>query len=301
MILLTSANGKTGRHMMKAMVAKGLPLRAICRSSAGPLGAQEVLYGDQLDKAFLGRAMEGVKAVIHIGPPMHPHESAMGQFVIDAARENGIEHFVYISVLHPQIEALLNHQAKLRVENALIQSRLPFTILQPTHYMQNIDVASVVASGVLTSPFALSSRLSFVDMEDVAEVAAKVVLQPDHWFATYPLCSEDCLTTHEVAEAISTHSGRPIEARYISLEQILDTPGTEGSVGDQTLDKLRRHRGEVPDYSIDALRRLVACYNSYGIRGNPNVLRWLLNRDPTNITAFIRRHLPPFRSEDGQQ
>lgn len=295
MIVLTSANGKTGRHMLRALAAKGLPVRALCRSASGckliQLGAQEIHYGDQLDQAFLRNAMEGARAVVHIGPPMHPHESAMGQFVMDAARVQGVEHFVYISVLHPQIEALLNHQAKLRVEDYLLRARLPFTILQPTHYMQNLDVASIARSGVLTSPFALESRLSFVDMEDVAEVAAKVVLDPAHFYATYPLCSEDCLTTHEVAALIAGQCGRPIEARYIPLERVLDDPSTEGSVGDQTLDNLRRNRREVPEYSIDALRRLVACYNTYGIRGNANVLRWLLGLNPTGVSQYIDRAL----------
>ncbi len=105
--------------------------------------------GDLLDPDDVRQALEGVRSVIHIGPPMHPREAEMGHGVVSAARRAGVEHFVQFSVTHPQLEPLLNHQAKLAVERHVLMSRLPFTILQPMHYMQNIDVAHVGAEGML--------------------------------------------------------------------------------------------------------------------------------------------------------
>jgi uncharacterized protein YbjT (DUF2867 family) len=104
----------------------------------------------------------------------------MGHGVVTAARRAGVEHVVQFSVTHPQLEPLLNHQAKLAVERVVLLSRMPFTILQPMHYMQNVDVARVVAEGVLRQPYSLDTRLAHVDLEDVAEVAAKVVGEGRH-------------------------------------------------------------------------------------------------------------------------
>ena len=51
---------------------------------------------------------------------------------------------MYISVIHPEIDDLVNHKAKLAVESHLINSRLDWTVLRPQHYMQNILVARVI-------------------------------------------------------------------------------------------------------------------------------------------------------------
>jgi uncharacterized protein YbjT (DUF2867 family) len=59
---------------------------------------------------------------------MHPREAEMGPNVVSAARVAGVGHFVQFSVTHPQLESLLNHQAKLAVERHVLLSRIAFTI-----------------------------------------------------------------------------------------------------------------------------------------------------------------------------
>ncbi|MEV5302817.1 NmrA family NAD(P)-binding protein [Amycolatopsis methanolica] len=83
------------------------------------------------------------------------------------------------------MEPLLNHQAKLAVERHLLASRLPFTILQPMHYMQNVNVRECVESGRFRQPYSLDRPLSFVDLADVGAVVATVLAAPrEHRWAT---------------------------------------------------------------------------------------------------------------------
>jgi len=168
MILVTAANGRTGRRVVQALALNGHRVRAFdIATDVEQLldqGAAEALVGDLLDVRDRRRAVEGAQAVVHIGPPMHPREVEMGHGIVSAARQAEVEHFVQFSVTHPQLEPLLNHQAKLAVERVVLQSRMPFTILQPMHYMQNIDVARAVADGVLRQPYALAARLAHVDL-----------------------------------------------------------------------------------------------------------------------------------------
>jgi uncharacterized protein YbjT (DUF2867 family) len=82
--------------------------------------------------------MKGVGAIYHMAPNVSPDEVAIGKAVISAAKRAGVEHFVFHSVLHPQIEAMPHHWRKLRVEELLLESDLPWTILQPTTHMQHI-------------------------------------------------------------------------------------------------------------------------------------------------------------------
>ena len=124
------------------------------------------------DPQTIRKATEGVRAVYHICPNMLPDEVGIGETVIAAATSAGIERFVYHSVLHPQTEKMPHHWHKLRVEEMLIESGLPFTILQPTAYMQNLLVAwqAIYEQGVYAVPYTVGSRLSLVDLADVAEI-----------------------------------------------------------------------------------------------------------------------------------
>ena len=281
MILVTAANGRTGRSVVRALSRAGHAVRAfdLAAGVEGLLeqGAAEAITGDMLEPTDLRRALRGVQAVVHIGPPMHPREAEMGHGVVTAAREAGVEHFVQFSVTHPQLEPLLNHQAKLAVERVLLLSRMPFTILQPMHYMQNIDVPRVVADGVLRQPYAIGTRLAHVDLEDVTEIAAKVVSQGSlHHYATYELCGDDFCDASRLAEVIASVSGRPIGAELVGL------PAS---------DEAGSRANEVEDYRSDAMVRLFEHYGRYGITGNSNVLAWLLGRRPTSFEAYVRRSL----------
>jgi len=138
-ILVTGAGGKTGRAFIRAS-AKTEALRAFVHrakhvSDLKALGAAEVVHGDMRGQAGLRAALQGIRAVYHICPNMSPDELDIGNLVIEAARTAGVEHFVYHSVLHPQTEKMNHHWQKLRVEEMLFESGLPFTLLQPAPYM----------------------------------------------------------------------------------------------------------------------------------------------------------------------
>ena len=122
-IVVTGAAGKTGRAVIRALVARGRTVRALVRRpeqgrAIEDLGARDIVAGDMRDEGTLTQAMQGVQAIYHICPNVSPDEVAIGQAAIVAARTAGVEHFVYHSVLHPQTEAMPHHWLKLRVESA---------------------------------------------------------------------------------------------------------------------------------------------------------------------------------------
>jgi uncharacterized protein YbjT (DUF2867 family) len=216
MIVVTGAGGKTGHAVIQALAESGQPVRALARrvDQLDPLlaqGAQETLVGDMLDPAFLVRAFQGAQAVYHICPNMSPDEARLAEYAIAAAKQGGVGHFVYHSVLHPQVEAMPHHWLKMRVEEELFASGLPFTILQPCAYMQNVLAywPSITKEGIYPVPYAVSARISIVDLEDVAAAAARVTGDPRHHGAVYELAGPEPLSQSEVAESI----GKVLEGR----------------------------------------------------------------------------------------
>ena len=102
MILVTAAGGKTGRHIIPRLAAKGEAVRALIHAKQSAdlkeLGAKELVIGDMMDPATLRKATAGVRAVVHVGPGFNPKETDMGIAAIDAAAEAKVERFVYISI-----------------------------------------------------------------------------------------------------------------------------------------------------------------------------------------------------------
>jgi NAD(P)H dehydrogenase (quinone) len=279
MILVTAAGGKTGRHVVQALRARDLPVRALGRSDrirelAGP--GIETVAGDMLDASVLEAAFDGVTAVVHIGPTAQQQEVAMGIAVADAALAAKVERFVLFSVYHPQLEYLVNHQNKARVEDYVVTARLPYTILQPMHYLQNFDPVDIARDGVLRLPYSVHSTLAFVDLADVAEVCAKALTEDGHRNATYPLCGSDELDAEQVAAIIAEEAGSPVVAESVPTPAFLEAIG--------------RHR-PLGHYQKSYLSRLFSYYDLHGITGNPNVLRWLLGREPATMTGYVRRSL----------
>jgi uncharacterized protein YbjT (DUF2867 family) len=281
MILVTSANGKTAQHVIPLLLAKGKSVRALSRRiPPTPREGVEYVAGDLNDPNTVARCVEGMEAIIHIGPAFHPREVAIGTCVIDAARVASTPKFVYFSVIHPQIDDLVNHQNKLRIESHLVHSRMDWTILQPQHYMQNVDVQRVAADRLCALPYSEDRTLAFVDLADVAEVAAKVATEQNHRWATYELSSNEHLSTRDLARIIGDAAGvADIATGRFDVDQLVALFGN--------------HQGEgaFDDRSANGLRRLFAYYDHYGITGNANVLGWLLGRAPRSFADYCKREL----------
>lgn len=158
-VLVTGASGRTSGYVIRALLNSASPpdLRLFVRSEAAiknltsqdpRLKAAKFAIGDFLEESTLPPAVQGVDVIFHNAPALHPNETAMGIALIESAKAAGVKHFVYCSVIHPQLTKLLNHKVKrecvvsapvhvppvlispFSVEEYLIESGLDYTILQ---------------------------------------------------------------------------------------------------------------------------------------------------------------------------
>ena len=277
MILITGAGGKTGRALTKALSNVERVCAFVHREEQvwvlKSLGAERVIVSDMRDESAIRSAMQGVRAIYHVCPNMSPNETVIGNLVIREARKAGVEHFVYHSVLHPQTEKMNHHWQKLRVEEMIFDSGLPFTILQPAPYMQNLLAGwkSILEEGVLRVPYSVHSKFSFVDLQDIAEAAKVVFTGSNHMNAIYEIAGTLPTSHLEVAEILSRFLKREVRAE-------------KEEIGDWRL----RAQG-MSEYALENLVRMFEYYNQWGLAGNPNVLKWLLRREPATLEEFIER------------
>lgn len=293
MILITGAGGKTGRSLIKAL-SKVESICALVRgeehvSVVKSLGADKVIIGDVHDQIGIRSVMQGVRAVYHICPNMDPDEIAVGNLIIREACEAGVEHLVYHSVLHPQAERMTHHWQKMRVEEMIFESRLPFTILQPALYMQNLLASwkSIVKDGVLHVPYSIDSKFSFVDLEDVAEVAKIVLTQPDHLNAIYELVGTPPMSHVDVAEICGRVLNRDVRAEKEEIGRFAGRVRAERS--ERSLRAKSKRAPAMGQYAIENLVRMFEYYDQWGLVGNSNVLMWLLKREPNSLESFVQR------------
>lgn len=282
MILVTGAAGKTGQVIIRALAARKQSVRALVRrdhqiAQVQAIGAVEAVVGDMRDQSVLSQAARGTRALYHICPNVHPDEIAIGEVTIAAAMAAGVQHFVFHSVLRPQIESMPHHWQKMRVEEALFESGLAFTILQPASYMQNIIAIwdGVVDSGVLAAPYSVQSQSSPVDLQDVAAAAVIVLCEPKHRGATYELCGPDVLTQSEQAAIISSEMGRMVRAEQTDLDEWARRARING----------------LGEYAFETLCKMFLYYDQHGFWGNSHTLRALLGRPPTSYADFMKRIL----------
>jgi uncharacterized protein YbjT (DUF2867 family) len=280
MILVTGAAGKTGKAVVKALAVKGAMVRALVRrpehvEKLKQVGAAEVSVGSFEDAGALANAVAGTHAIYHICPNVSASEFDYAREVATAARAHGVKRFVYHSVLHPQIEAMPHHWQKMRTEQMLFAFDLDLTILQPTAYMQNLLGVwrGIAEAGVFRIPYPAGTRLSLVDLDDVAAAATIVLSSDGHGGATYELAGTAPLSQSEVAATISATLNKEIR---VEVETI-------------AIWEARARAAGMGDYEAQTLAAMFRYYAEHGLIGNSNTLRWLLGREPNNLADFVSR------------
>ena len=113
-VLVTGGTGFLGAYIIKNLVEKGLPVRALRRSSQPPFFIPKEIWqqvewveGDVLDVVSLDEAMQGVEGVIHSAAVVsfsHRDHKLMSQVnvegtanVVNAALEHQVSRFVHVS------------------------------------------------------------------------------------------------------------------------------------------------------------------------------------------------------------
>ncbi|MGZ3663498.1 MAG: SDR family oxidoreductase [Ktedonobacterales bacterium] len=280
MILVTGAGGQAGTAVLGALAARGQFTRAFVRSAQGAdkaraAGASEVTIGDMTRPADVEQAAQGVRAICHITPSQTGEEPQMARCVIVAAHAAGVEHIVYLGSINLRVETA-QHRDKLRTETEIVESRLPYTFLHPSKFMQGILPMwqDITERGVFRVPYSVTSPMARIDTGDMGDAAAAVLLGPGHVGATYELVGQAPMSEADVCMLLTTYLGRAVHAEAISTEEWANVAVARGMGSEQITRSLEM---------FDFFSRLGSPHES------TRTLSWLIGRPPTDFRQFVER------------
>jgi len=208
-VLVTAANGKTGQRVAGHLIKAGIHVREGSRRASTPL--------DWDKPETWPAALEGMQAVyLAYSPDLAvPGATQILNRFIQKAVQMGVKRLVLLSG-RGEDEA----QA---CERLVMDSGLSYTIVRASWFNQNFSEGAfldMVRSGHLTLPGGGVSE-PFVDVDDIAEVAATALIQDGHDGQVYEVTGPRLMHFSDVAEELSLATGRQIDFSAIPQEAFL--------------------------------------------------------------------------------
>jgi uncharacterized protein YbjT (DUF2867 family) len=287
MILVTGATGTNGREIIGELRELGATgVRALVRDPAKASFIRdagfEAVEGDFDRPETLDAALEGVERALLLTPPSQRTFELQRDF-IESAKRAGTRHVVKFSAIGADSGAAEGFgKWHGQAEDYLKESGLSWTMLRPNFFMQNLlgQARQIAAEGRIYQPVG-DARASFVDVRDIASVAARALTEEGHEGKAYVLTGPEALSYTDVAAKLSDATGREITYVAISPEQFRQGALAAG----------------LPEWLVAALERLNEIFAAGHTAEVTDYVRTVGKKEPTTFDRFARDHAQAFKGE----
>jgi NADH dehydrogenase len=287
MHLIVGSTGSLGGEICRLLCAQGSAVRALVRATSDPekvarlsgLGA-EIVRGDLKDRGSLDKACRDASAVISTASSTVSRQAGdsienvdqQGQLnLIEAAEQAGVKHFILISFPNIDVDFPLQ-SAKRAVEDRLRRSRMAWTILQPTCFMEvwlGPALGFDPAHGTAQIYGDGKSKTSWISFLDVARFAVAALDNPRARNAVIKLGGPDALSPLEVVRLAEQVTGKAISVQHVPEEA------------------LRAQH----DTATDSLQKSFAALMLYYARGDAIDMKEALRVFPVQHLKSVREYL----------
>lgn len=250
-LLVYLAGGVQGGAVVQAALKRGLSVRALVRNPALTPGLSrpdvERVRADLSDPVSLLEASKGARfAVIQI--PTGPLDvmKAQAANALNAARACDIEGLILrlASASRPAPCEEPSFVANRMIEGLASASGLPFAVVRPTLYLENLlkpsALADILDAGVFSPPIAATQAIAWTSVQDCAN-AALTLLENGAFGGDHRIAGPESLAGPVFAARLSRAMGRSIryQAQPIdSFEREIDDAMGPG-VGRKISSKFR--------------------------------------------------------------
>jgi NAD(P)H dehydrogenase (quinone) len=224
-IVVTGATGQLGRHVVEALLAKGVPADQIVATGRNvdkiaDLGVtvKRAAYDDpaSLREAFAGADKVLLVSGTEFGSRVQQHSTA-----IQAAKDAGVGLIVYTSAPKADTTDMRLAEEHLGTERVLAESGVPYVILRNSWYVENYNLQQALAHGLFGA--AGDGKIAAAPRADYAEAAASVLVGEGHEGKVYELGGDVAFTLAEYAAEVSKQSGRAVVYTDLPVEAYTDT------------------------------------------------------------------------------
>ncbi len=242
MYAITGITGKVGSAVAAALLAAGLPVRAIVRDAAkGQAWAArgcEVVVADMNDSTALALAFRDSAAVFILPPsefdpaPGFPEAVAVIDAVEAALLAARPARVVCLSTIGAQAEQLNLLSQRTLMEQALENMPMPVAFLRPGWFMENAlwDVANARAGLISSFLQPLDRPVPMVATADVGRVAAELLQQSWQGVRVVELSGPRNVSPNDIAATFAAILGHPVQAEAVPRSQWEALFRSQGSV-----------------------------------------------------------------------
>jgi NAD(P)H dehydrogenase (quinone) len=231
-LVVTGAAGALGRLVVELLVARGAGERVVAVTrrpeALSDLAARgvEVRRGDFDEPASLAPAFAGAERALVISTDTLDKpglRATQHQAAFQALAAQGAQHVVYTSIVNPVDSRILISKDHADSEAALSRTGVPFTVLRDNIYSQMLldSAKRAFATGKLVDARG-DGKVAYVSREDVAAVAAAVLLSPPPGNQLLDITGPESLSGADIAALIAEVGGRPVEHQSIPLSALVD-------------------------------------------------------------------------------
>lgn len=218
-ILVTGGRGHVARSVVEQLLDRGEKVRLASRQPNAVVASKsvEVVEAGVSRPDTLPQALAGVSKVFLYADPQ-----GIDSFVA-AAQNAGVEHIVLLSAspvtsANPAANPLaIMHRA---AEQALIESKLPWTFLRPATFATNTLqwADSIRTEGVVRAAFPEAYN-DAIHEADIAAVAVRALTETGHNGRAYLMTGPESVTQRQQVEAISVAIGRPLDFVELTADE----------------------------------------------------------------------------------
>jgi uncharacterized protein YbjT (DUF2867 family) len=216
-ILITGATGNVGKAIIDLLPETDIHntfyagVRNIVKDTKIlPTDSVYPIHFDFLDSNTYQKALTQCDTLFLLRPPQLADVNIVFKPLIEMAKTCKVSHIVFLSVQGVEKSKIIPHH---KIEKLIVDSGISYTFLRPAYFMQNFTTTlldDIVNRHRIFLP-AGNAQFTLIDIDDIAKVAVKVLLNPAHYHhQALVLTNEEQLNFKQMATIISECIGRKI-------------------------------------------------------------------------------------------
>lgn len=283
-ILITGATGKFGQAVIEALLQEGISKNSIHAMVRDETKASHLkslgincVFGDYDNYESMINAFSGIEKLLFVSSGEMQNRTAQHAQVVKAAKKAGIKHILYTSQIHktdsPSSAMSFVMKSHLATESKIINSGIDYTILRNGLYLDMLPLflgEKVIEKGILLP--AGKGKIAFTLRNEMAEVAAKIVISENHKNKIYNIASTG-FSFVEIATMISEITSKNITYLSPTFEAFIIAATNCG----------------MPKHFAKMLGGFAMAAQEVELAGENSQLEMLLGRKPTTVQEFLHK------------